>query len=150
MEGNAIGAIGIAVCALLCGIGSAVGLCYTGRAAAGVLAENQKKYGSVIVLALLPATQGLYGFAMALIANGKLADITTAAQGWQLFAAMMPLAIVGMFSGIFQGKTSVGALNAIAKKEIAVGKLLVFPGTIEFYAILGFVISLIMMNAIVL
>ena len=58
--GSAIGILGIALCVLLCGIGSAVGLYKTGSAAAGVLGENPKKFGKVLVLVLLTATQGIY------------------------------------------------------------------------------------------
>mgnify|MGYP002509287467 CR=1 FL=1 len=38
--GSVIGIIGIALCVLLCGVGSALGLYKTGSAAAGVLGEN--------------------------------------------------------------------------------------------------------------
>ncbi len=57
--GSAIGMVGVALCVLLCGIGSAIGLFKTGSAAAGVLGENPKKFGKVLVLVLLPATQGI-------------------------------------------------------------------------------------------
>ena len=57
--GYAIAMAGIALCVLLCGIGSCVGLYKTGSAAAGVLGENPKKFGKVMVLVLLPATQGI-------------------------------------------------------------------------------------------
>ena len=43
--GSVIGVMGIAVCVLLCGIGSALGLYKTGSSAAGVLGENPKKFG---------------------------------------------------------------------------------------------------------
>ena len=145
MDGIAIGAIGVAICVLLCGIGSAMGLCFTGRAAAGVLAENPKKFGSVLTLAVLPATQGIYGFVLGIFGMGNLDPAMTVSEGWQLFAAAMPLAIVGLFSAIFQGKTAVGGLNAIAKKDISVGRLILFPAMVETYAILALVISIMMM-----
>lgn len=40
--GNVIGIIGIALCVLLCGIGSSIGLYKTGTAAAGVLGKIPK------------------------------------------------------------------------------------------------------------
>ena len=43
MDGNVIATLGLALCAGLCGVGSAVGLYNTGSAAAGVLAEDNKK-----------------------------------------------------------------------------------------------------------
>ena len=40
MDGRAIGVIGLALCMILCGTGSALGLYKTGSAAAGVLSED--------------------------------------------------------------------------------------------------------------
>ena len=45
--GYAIGIIGIAICVLLCGIGSAIGLYKTGSAASGVLGEEDRKSACV-------------------------------------------------------------------------------------------------------
>ena len=44
MSGEAIAILGLAICAGLCGVGSAVGLYKTGSAAAGVLAEDADVY----------------------------------------------------------------------------------------------------------
>lgn len=145
MHGIEIGALGVAVCVLLCGTGSAFGLCFTGRAAAGVLAENPKKFGSVLTLAVLPATQGIYGFVLGIIGSGKLVADMSVSMGWQVFAACMPLAVVGLFSAYLQGKTAVGGLQAIAKKDLSVGRLILFPAMVETYAILALVISIMMM-----
>ena len=92
-EGYVIGIMGIALCVLLCGVGSALGLYKTGSAAAGVLGENQKKFGIVLVLVLLPATQGIYGFIIGIIASSSLAGIETAAQGWAMVGAVLPMAL---------------------------------------------------------
>ena len=70
--GYAVAMAGIALCVILCGIGSSIGLFKTGSAAAGVLGEDPKKFGKVLVLVLLPATQGIYGFIVAIIASGGL------------------------------------------------------------------------------
>ena len=58
--GYAIAMAGIAICVILCGVGSAIGLYKTGSAAAGILGEDPKKFGKVLILVLLPATQGIY------------------------------------------------------------------------------------------
>ena len=39
-----IGILGLSLCMILCGCGSAIGLYKTGSAAAGVLAEDNKKF----------------------------------------------------------------------------------------------------------
>lgn len=140
--GSVIGIIGIALCVLLCGVGSALGLYKTGSAAAGVLGENPKKFGKVLVLVLLPATQGIYGFIIGIIASGNIAALETMEQGWALFGAVMPMAISGLITGIFQGKSAVNCIYAVGKQDSLGGKLIIYPAMIEFYAILGLIISI--------
>lgn len=140
--GSVIGIIGIALCVLLCGFGSALGLYFTSSTAAGVTGENPKKYGKVMVLVLLPATQGLYGFLIAILALGGVNDLATAAEGWRLFGAVMPMAVSGLMTAVLQGKASCNCICAVAKQDSLSGKLLLFPAMIEFYAILGLVISI--------
>jgi V/A-type H+-transporting ATPase subunit K len=145
--GQIIGIIGVAVCVLLCGIGSALGLYKTGTAAAGVLGEDPKKFGKVLVLVLLPATQGIYGFIIGIIASSSLAADMTVWQGWALFGAVMPMALSGLITGIFQGKSAVNCIYAVGKQESLGGKLIIYPAMIEFYAILGLIISIMLVAA---
>lgn len=145
--GFIIGIIGVAVCVLLCGIGSALGLYKTGTAAAGVLGEDPKKFGKVLVLVLLPATQGIYGFIIGIIASSSLAAGMTVWQGWALFGAVMPMALSGLITGIFQGKSAVNCIYAVGKQESLGGKLIIYPAMIEFYAILGLIISIMLVAA---
>lgn len=145
MEAQALATLGLAICAGLCGAGSAIGLYHTGSAAAGVLAEEPKKFSKVLILVVLPATQGIYGFVFAIIGMGSITDTMTVMQGAKLFAAAMPLAIAGFISGIFQGKTAVGGIYAVGKNESLSGKLILFPAMVETYAILGLVVSILLM-----
>lgn len=142
MGGQAIAILGLAICAGLCGVGSAIGLFKTGSAAAGVLTEDAKKFSKVMILVLLPASQGIYGFVMALVGQGAVTVDMSVAQGWAVFASVMPLAITGLISAIYQGKTSVSCIYAVAKDEKLSGKLIMFPAMVETYAIFGLVISL--------
>ena len=147
MTGEALATLGLAICAGLCGCGSAIGLMYTGSAAAGVLAEDSKKFSKVLILVVLPATQGIYGFVLAIMGMSNIAVGMTAVAGAKIFAAAMPLALTGLISGIFQGKTAVGGIYAVAKDESLSGKLILFPAMVETYAILGLVVSILLMNA---
>lgn len=140
--GYAIAMAGIAICVILCGIGSAIGLYKTGSAAAGILGEDPKKFGKVLVLVLLPATQGIYGFIVAIIASGGLHEGMVAAEGWAVFGQVMPMAISGLVSGFFQGKAAANCIYAVGKQESLGGKLIIYPAMIEFYAILGMLISI--------
>ncbi len=140
--GSAIGMVGVALCVLLCGIGSAIGLFKTGSAAAGVLGENPKKFGKVLVLVLLPATQGIYGFIIGIIASGSIEKIITLAQGIALCGAVLPMALSGLITGIIQGKSAVNCIYAVGKQDSLGGKLIIYPAMIEFYAILGLIVSI--------
>jgi len=143
--GSFIGIAGIALCVILCGVGSAIGLYKTGTAAAGVLGEDPKKFGKVLVLVLLPATQGIYGFIIGIIASSSVMDIATFEAGWQLFGAVLPMAVAGPITGILQGKSSVNCIYAVGKQESLGGKLIIYPAMIEFYAILGLIISIMLL-----
>ena len=141
-SGYAIAMAGIAICVILCGVGSAIGLYKTGSAAAGILGEDPKKFGKVLVLVLLPATQGIYGFIVAIIASGGLATDMWMSTGWTIFGSVMPMAISGLVSGIFQGRAAANCIYAVGKQESLGGKLIIYPAMIEFYAILGMLISI--------
>ena len=66
----------------------------------------------------------------------------TAAQGWALFGAVMPMAVSGFVTGILQGKSAVNCIYAVGKQESLGGKLIIYPAMIEFYAILALIISI--------
>ncbi|MDE6104083.1 MAG: V-type ATP synthase subunit K [Clostridia bacterium] len=140
--GFTVAMIGVAICVILCGIGSAIGLFKTGTAAAGVLGEAPDKFGKVLVLVLLPATQGIYGFIIGIIASGSVNADLTLSQGWAMLGAVMPMAIAGLITGIFQGKSAVNCIYAVGKQDSLGGKLIIYPAMIEFYAILGLIISI--------
>ena len=148
MTGYVIAIIGIALCVFSCGCGSAIGLYKTGQAGAGVLAENPKKFSKVLVFVVLPATNGIYGFVMAILAQSYLPSIATIDQGLSLFFALMPLTVVGFVAGIYQAKCSVASIYAIAKDESLSGKLLLFPAMIETYTILALVVSILLLAVV--
>jgi V/A-type H+-transporting ATPase subunit K len=146
--GYILGVLGIAICVVLCGIGSAIGLFKTGSASAGILGDDPKKFGKVMVLVLLPATQGIYGFIIGIVASGSLDAAMTVAQGWSLLAAALPMALSGLVTGILQGKSAANCIYAVGKQDSLGGKLIIYPAMIEFYAILGLIISILLVASI--
>ena len=142
--GMVIGLLGVGLCVLLCGIGSALGLKKTGQAAAGILSEDPKKFSKALVLVVLPATQGIYGFVFGIIAMSSATAATTIYEGFQVLLAALPLAFTGFFSAMFQGATAASCIHAVAKKESLSGKLILFPAMVETYAILALVISILL------
>ena len=83
---------GAAIAVLLAGAGSAIGVGIAGQAAAGVVTEDPGKFAKVLILQLLPGTQGLYGLLIGFITLSKIGilggglaevDVTTGLLIWQ-------------------------------------------------------------------
>lgn len=148
MSGFSVAILGLALCMILCGTGSALALFKTGSASAGVTSEDPKKFSKVFVLTVLPATQGIYGFVVALMGISYVDPNLTMAQGLAVVMAALPMTIVGFTSSYFQGKTSVSAIQAVAKEDSLSGKLMLFPAMVETYAILALVISIMLYSAL--
>jgi V/A-type H+-transporting ATPase subunit K len=151
LEPNGIGVmftvLGVALSALLGGIGSAIGVGIAGQAAAGVVADQPERFGNVLVLQLLPGTQGIYGFAVAimiLIFSGLLArdtDALTLQKGLSFFIASLPVGIGGISSAIYQGKVAASGIQMLAKRPDGFGNGMMFALMVETYALLGLIIS---------
>ena len=60
--GQILALCGAALAVILTGIGSSKGVGLAGETAAGVNSENPDVSSKLLVLQLLPATQGIYGF----------------------------------------------------------------------------------------
>ncbi len=148
--GIAIGLFGAGLAVFLAGIGSAIGVGIAGRSATGVLSEKPERYGSVFLMVVLPSTQGIYGFLVGFTILGKLvgpnAVELTVAQGFTVLAACLPIAFAGMFSAIHQGKTCAAGILMTAKRpEMAVKAGVLYAAMVEVYAVLGFLISLLIL-----
>ncbi len=145
--------LGAALAALMAGIGSAIGVGTAGQAAAGVVTEDPNKFSKVLLLQLLPGTQGIYGLLIAFITLSQIGILggnaeMSLAKGLLYFAACLPMAIVGMWSAIHQGKTSVAGIGLVAKRPDQMGKAMIFPAMVETYAILALLISLLAVSGI--
>ena len=138
--------LGAVLAALLGGIGSAIGVGMTGQAAAGVVTEDPGKFGKVLVLQLLPGTQGIYGLLIGFITLTQIgilggnSDISLA-KGLLYLAACLPMAIVGLVSAKWQARASVSSISLVAKKPDQFGKAMIFPAMVETYAVLALLIS---------
>lgn len=133
--------------ALLGGIGSAIGVGMTGQAAAGVVTEDPSKFGKVLVLQLLPGTQGIYGLLIGFITLTQIGILggnsdMSLAKGLLYLAACLPMAIVGLISAKWQAKASVSSISLVAKKPDQFGKAMIFPAMVETYAVLALLISI--------
>ena len=133
--GGALALLGAAIAAALACVGSAKGTGITGEAGAGLVSEDPSKSGKVMILQVIPGTQGLYGFVIFFLAylkvSGSIATLSVA-QGLQ----------------VAQGKVAAASINILAKKPDDWSKGMIMCIVVEFYAILCLLASFLMLNAI--
>lgn len=145
--------LGAALAALLAGMGSAKGVGMAGEAAAGVITEDPTKFGKVLILQLLPGTQGIYGLLIAFITLSQTSILGGSAEisltkGMLYLGACLPMALVGYYSAISQARASVASIGVVAKKPEQFGKAMIFPAMVETYAILALLISILAITGI--
>lgn len=143
--------LGAALAVGVAGVGSAKGVGTASEAAAGVVTDDPSKFGKLLVLQLLPGTQGLYGLIigiMVMIFTGVLSGqgdgAMPIATGLMYLAACLPMAIGGLFSGISQGRVAATGASIIAKKPEESSKAIVSASLVELYALLAFIVSFLM------
>lgn len=140
--------VGLALMVSLSGCGSAIGTVIGGSATMGAIKKRPESFGAYLVLSALPGTQGLYGFGGFFILLPKLTPELDLFKGSAVLGAGLALGLVGLISGIYQGKVAAHAISAIASGHDAFGKgmvLAVFP---ELYAIIGFAVAFLISNII--
>jgi V/A-type H+-transporting ATPase subunit K len=152
--GLALAIGGAATAVALAGIGSSIGIGYAGQASDGVLSEEPEKFASLLVLAVLPGTQGIYGFVAAFfvmfkigLLGGTVVDLDIA-HGLQIFLACLPIALGGLVSGIHQGKVSAAGVNVAAKQPNEFMKAVVMSALVETYAVLGLLVTILLLLGI--
>ena len=152
--GLALALLGALTAALLSGIGSARAVGMVGEAAAGVVSQDPGKFSKVLILQLLPGTQGLYGLLTAVLALSQIGilggtpQMLTISQGLMYFVACLPIAIVGYFSAIAQGRAAVAGVGIVAQKPDQNGKAITMAAMVETYAILALLITILALTSL--
>lgn len=155
MDPLGIAILGVCLAVVLGGIGSAIGVGLTGQASAGVMSEDPEKFGKLLILVGLPGTQGIYGFVAAflamrqlgLVGGGEVVELALP-QAWQVFNACIPVALTGLVSAIHQGKVCTAGVEMTAKQPADSGKAMVMAIFVELYAVLGFVVTFLLLFGI--
>ncbi|OFI05587.1 V-type sodium ATPase subunit K [Clostridium acetireducens DSM 10703] len=137
-------ALGIGLATILPGIGSAKGVGLVGETASGLITEDPDKFGKALILELLPGTQGLYGFVIALMASGRVTPTMDLRTGLYILCSCLPIAFVGWRSAILQAKVAASAVSILAKRPEHNTKGIILTVMVETYALLGLVMSVLM------
>ena len=152
MNGIFLAILGAAIATVLAGIGSAKGVGSAAQTSMGVLSEDSSMFGKMLVLTLLPGTQGLYGFIVGfliLVNCGVLGgSIPTVMQGLAYLGASLAIGIGGMVSGFAQGRASVSGIAMSAKDDRNFSKAMVSVTLVEIYALLAFIVSLLVVISV--
>ncbi|MBS4022271.1 MAG: V-type ATP synthase subunit K [Dethiobacter sp.] len=153
--GLAFAVLGAALAVLLAGIGSAVGIGIVGQTAAGVVTEDPDKFGPTLLLQALPGTQGIYGLLtgfLILLRIGLIGGAGAAAlpleTGVATFLAALPIAFVGWFSAIAQGKAAASGVLLISKRPEELGKAIIYAVMVETYAVFALLMSIMILFSI--
>ena len=153
--GTGIAVLGATLAVAMCCWSSAKGCGIAGEAGAGLLAEDPSKFTKVLILQVIPGTNGLYGLVVWFVALAQLGAFggdgiatLTIAQGLTFFFACIPMIIAGFFSAIFQGRVAAASIGVLAKQEGDWAKGMILCIVIEFYAILSLLVSFLTITSI--
>lgn len=154
--GQILALVGAAIAVILSGMGSSKGVGLAGETAAGVSSENPEVSSKLLVLQLLPATQGIYGFLIGVIVLiktnvlGGAMQAVTLEQGVTFIIACLPVAIVGYYSAIRQAKVAAAGMLMTGQRPEMSGKGITMTVMVETYAVFALLVSFLMVNAIAL
>lgn len=145
--------VGAGMATILASIGSILGVSMVGQSGAGLVSEKPELAGSVITLAVLPGSQGLYGMVISLLFIFNYAPVITGetpislVQGLILFSAFLPVTVTCLTSAPFQAKVCSAGMHMLAKDGRLAGRVITMAALVETYALLGFLISFFMLNS---
>ncbi len=149
--GLGLAALGAGLAMGISAIGSGIGVGIAGAAGAGVIAEDPKKFGPVLILQAFPQTQGIYGFVTAvliLMGVGLLGEPPEAPISLELglicLAAGMASALGGL-TAIGQGMTAGAAMGSVAKRPETLGQNMVLSVMSETFAVFALLIAILIL-----
>ena len=145
---------GAAAAVVFAGIGSSISIGWVGQASAGAMTEDPENFGRYLILTALPGTQGIYGFVAAFLLLIKINLVGGApvalspTQGMNLFLAALPITVLGLVSALHQGKVCAAGVGLTVKRPADSMKAVVLAVFVEFYAVLGLLITIFLVMGI--
>ena len=133
--------LGIAMSILLTATGSSKGAAMIGKAASALISEQPEKFGQSLVLQMMSASQGLYGFIVGFLIFMNLGDGVTLGTALKYLGAGSIMGLAGYFTAIQQSIQATAGIQILAKKPEHSTKGVLYSAMIETFAIFAFVIS---------
>lgn len=146
--GLLLGGLGVFIAVAFPGWSSARGVGNVGRTAANLVKEEPEKFAQALILQLMPASQGLYGFVIGFmgwlqLSGGEPVSLMT---GIKILVASLPIGLVGYYSATAQGEVANAGFGILAKRPEENSRGIIFSSMVEMYAILAFAISFLMLQ----
>jgi V/A-type H+-transporting ATPase subunit K len=149
--GAGLAALGAGLAMGIAAIGSGIGVGIAGAAGAGVIAEDSKKFGPVLILQAFPQTQGIYGFVTAILIllgvgflpPGSLKPISMELGLIALGAGLA--SALGGITAIGQGMTAGAAMGSVAKNPATLGQNAVLSVMSETFAVFALLIAILIL-----
>ncbi len=129
---------------------SAIGQGLVASSAVNAVSRNNKMFGKSILFSVLPETQALYGFLVAIIllVSGGLigASSTSIITPMGIVAIGAAISVgFGAISAIGQGTSAASGVTATSEKQSMFGKSIIFSIIPETQALMGFLIAILML-----
>lgn len=147
--GQVLAILGAVIAVVMAGTGSAKGVGLAGEQLAGVVSESPDVFGRALVLQFLPGMQGIYGFLIGFLVLIKLnvfggMPVVPVESGLLLLLGCLPVAVVGCFSAIYQGRAAAASIALLGRRADAGGQGLSIAMMVETFAVLALLASFLM------
>jgi len=152
--GQPLAFLGIGLAIGLCCTGSAIGLGIVGEAGTGLMTEDPTKFAPILILQIIPSTNGIYGFVFGMLCMVRLNMFgdqmlyLSFEEGALLLFSSLPIAICGMLAAVAQSKIAAGIINLIAKRPEDLAKGILVAVMVEFFTIVALLASILMLFAL--
>jgi len=145
---------GTGLCVGMGCLGSVLGLGIVGEAGTGLMTEDPNKFAQILILQIVPSTNGIYGFVFGMLCMVKLEMFggemltLTFQEGLLMFGACLPLAIAVAPAAVAQSRIAVGIMSLIAKRPEDFAKGILVAVMVEFFTIVALLVSILMLFAL--
>jgi V/A-type H+-transporting ATPase subunit K len=141
--------IGAGLSISLAGTGSSIGIGTAGVKGAGVFGENPNLFGKVLLMMLLPGSQGIYGLLIAILILNSMGALSgnieiTGVEAMKYLGAGAIMGLTGLASAIFQGRVAAAGIAMLPRAEELSGKFITQAVVVETYAIFGLLIAVLL------
>jgi V/A-type H+-transporting ATPase subunit K len=115
------------------------------------MTEDPNKFTQVLILQILPSTNGIYGFVAGMLVMvrldlfaGTMIDLTPE-QGALLFFTCLPIGVVGLAAAVAQARVAAGVVSLVAKRPEELAKGILICVMIEFFTIIGLLVTILLL-----